>query len=119
MLSGGARWFNRRFNPLTREWVLVSPHRTDRPWQGQIEKDAASAALAYDLDCYLCPGNTRFGGQRNPKYETTFVFDNDYPALDASVPDGCFVPIAVSVNGVVSTYAGTGHRGPLRTRSRA
>src|SRR5438046_5167095 len=77
---------HRRFNPLTREWVLVSPHRTDRPWQGQIEKDAASAALAYDPDCYLCPGNPRAGGVRNPAYTSTFVFENDFAALKPGTP---------------------------------
>ncbi|MEQ1353015.1 MAG: galactose-1-phosphate uridylyltransferase, partial [Candidatus Acidiferrum sp.] len=72
---------HRRFNPLLREWILVSPHRTQRPWQGKIEKVAPTSALQYDPDCYLCPGNERAGGVRNPKYTETFVFDNDYPAL--------------------------------------
>lgn len=72
---------HRRFNPLTREWVLVSPHRTDRPWQGQVEKVAANSAPEYDPDCYLCPGNARAGGVRNPPYTSTFVFDNDFAAL--------------------------------------
>jgi UDPglucose--hexose-1-phosphate uridylyltransferase len=72
---------HRRFNPLLREWVLVSPHRTQRPWLGKVEKVTAPAALEYDPDCYLCPGNERAGGARNPKYADTFVFDNDYPAL--------------------------------------
>ena len=79
---------HRRYNPLTREWVLVSPHRTDRPWQGQKEAAAADDKPEYDPDCYLCPGNTRAGGVRNPKYETTFVFDNDFAALKpGTVPD--------------------------------
>ena len=72
---------HRRFNPLTREWVLVSPHRTQRPWQGQVEKAARPAAVEYDPSCYLCPGNSRAGGHQNPAYETTFIFDNDYAAL--------------------------------------
>jgi len=72
---------HRRFNPLTREWVLVSPHRTDRPWQGQIEKSATDARVAYDPACYMCPGNTRATGARNLAYDATLVFDNDYPAL--------------------------------------
>jgi UDPglucose--hexose-1-phosphate uridylyltransferase len=72
---------HRRLNPLTREWTLVSPHRTQRPWQGRIEKLAPAHQPAYDPSCYLCPGNERAGGARNPKYETTFVFDNDYAAL--------------------------------------
>jgi len=72
---------HRRFNPLTREWVLVSPHRTERPWQGQVEDTAAAAPLEYDPECYLCPGNARAGGVRNPDYTSTFVFDNDFAAL--------------------------------------
>ena len=72
---------HRRFNPLTREWVLVSPHRTQRPWQGQIERPAEPAALAYDPACYLCPGNRRAHGDVNPAYAHTFVFDNDFPSL--------------------------------------
>jgi UDPglucose--hexose-1-phosphate uridylyltransferase len=77
---------HRRFNPLTKEWVLVSPHRTDRPWQGQIERVAAPPARAYDPECYLCPGNPRAGGARNPAYTSTFVFDNDFPALYPEAP---------------------------------
>ena len=72
---------HRRFNPLTREWVLVSPHRTERPWQGQVERTSAAAAPDYDSECYLCPGNARAGGARNPQYTSTFVFDNDFAAL--------------------------------------
>jgi UDPglucose--hexose-1-phosphate uridylyltransferase len=77
---------HRRFNPLTREWVLVSPHRTQRPWQGQVEAAAAAAQPDYDPKCYLCPGNERAGGARNPKYTSTFVFDNDFAALKPDTP---------------------------------
>jgi UDPglucose--hexose-1-phosphate uridylyltransferase len=77
---------HRRFNPLTRQWVLVSPHRTERPWQGQTESGAAPPQPEYDADCYLCPGNSRAGGVRNPVYDTTFVFDNDFAALKPSTP---------------------------------
>lgn len=72
---------HRRWNPLTREWVLVSPHRTERPWLGQVDKPAAPDQPAYDPTCYLCPGNARAGGAKNPEYGGTFVFDNDYAAL--------------------------------------
>lgn len=72
---------HRRWNPLLREWVLVSPHRTQRPWLGKVEKEPPAVALQYDPECYLCPGNVRAQGLRNPAYAETFVFDNDYPAL--------------------------------------
>ncbi len=72
---------HRRLNVLTGEWVLVSPHRAQRPWQGQVESEPAHSELTYDPSCYLCPGNLRAGGERNPAYSSTFVFDNDYPAL--------------------------------------
>lgn len=75
---------HRRFNALTGEWVLVSPHRARRPWQGQTEAIAPDTRPAYDPACYLCPGNTRANGERNPDYAGTFVFDNDFAAL---VPD--------------------------------
>jgi len=72
---------HRRYNPLTREWVLVSPHRAKRPWLGQIEKTQPQNLPAYDPTCYLCPGNERAGGIVNPDYAGTFVFDNDFAAL--------------------------------------
>lgn len=72
---------HRRLNRLTGEWVLVSPHRTTRPWHGQTEVLALPDLPAYDPECYLCPGNERAGGARTPPYEATYVFDNDFPAL--------------------------------------
>jgi UDPglucose--hexose-1-phosphate uridylyltransferase len=72
---------HKRFNPLLREWVLVSPQRTERPWQGKVEKLSVASAVAYDPSCYLCPGNKRAGGKRTPEYTATYVFDNDFPAL--------------------------------------
>ncbi len=77
---------HRRFNQLTGEWVLVSPHRTLRPWQGKVEGDNFSNNRPmYDPNCYLCPGNSRAGGHKNPKYADTFYFTNDFSAL---LPDG-------------------------------
>lgn len=77
-----------RFNPLTESWVLVSPHRMDRPWQGQTETTPVEASVPYDRSCYLCPGNERAGGPRNPAYSGTFVFDNDFAALRPETPAG-------------------------------
>jgi UDPglucose--hexose-1-phosphate uridylyltransferase len=72
---------HRRYNPLLDEWVLCSPHRLQRPWQGQVEDEAPEARPAYDPACYLCPGNVRANGERNPAYTATFAFDNDFAAL--------------------------------------
>ncbi len=74
---------HRRLNALTNEWVLVSPHRATRPWQGEVEQLPVTSEPAYDPTCYLCPGNTRAGGIRNPAYASTFVFDNDFASLRA------------------------------------
>jgi UDPglucose--hexose-1-phosphate uridylyltransferase len=72
---------HRRFDPLLREWVLISPHRTQRPWLGKVDQAPTPNRLEYDPQCYLCPENARAGGAHNPKYTSTFVFDNDYAAL--------------------------------------
>jgi UDPglucose--hexose-1-phosphate uridylyltransferase len=77
---------HRRYNPLTGEWVQVSPQRTLRPWQGQVEKVVEVARPSYDPTCYLCPGNSRAGGARNPDYQETYVFTNDFAALLPDVP---------------------------------
>lgn len=79
---------HRRHNPLTGEWVLVSPQRTDRPWQGQMEDVNQEHRPEYDPECYLCPGNSRVGGLRNPSYTNTFVFENDFAALRPDTPQG-------------------------------
>lgn len=77
---------HRRRNPLTGQWVLVSPHRAKRPWQGQQEEVSAEALPAYDPLCYLCAGNTRVSGDVNPAYSGTYVFTNDHAALMQQVP---------------------------------
>ncbi len=87
---------HRRLNLLTGEWVLVSPHRTQRPWQGRMEATAAAQRPSYDPGCYLCPGNARAGGHQNPNYASTFAFDNDFAALSprdetAPVQEGLLV----------------------------
>ncbi|UCH15469.1 MAG: UDP-glucose--hexose-1-phosphate uridylyltransferase [Bacteroidales bacterium] len=79
---------HRRYNPLTGEWLLVSPHRAKRPWQGQFEKRQEEELPEYDHECYLCPGNLRAGGVKNPDYNDTFVFVNDFSSLKPEVPDG-------------------------------
>ena len=97
---------HRRFNPLKREWVLVSPQRTQRPWQGQVERPAVPAALTYVPECYLCPGNARAGGAQNPAYASTYVFENDFAALTLDAPrsfddqDGAGLLVAEGESGV-------------------
>jgi UDPglucose--hexose-1-phosphate uridylyltransferase len=78
---------HRRYNPLTGEWILVSPHRTKRPWQGQKEAAHTAAGSEHDPNCYLCPENERAGGLHNPNYTDTFVFDNDFSALLPGTPE--------------------------------
>jgi UDPglucose--hexose-1-phosphate uridylyltransferase len=72
---------HRRYNALTGDWILVSPHRTQRPWQGRQERSAQGERPAYDPKCYLCPGNERAGGAKNPPYASTYVFTNDFAAM--------------------------------------
>lgn len=78
---------HRRMNALTGDWLLISPHRNLRPWQGQQEESQWPASPFHDPACFLCPGNRRAGGAQNPEYKTTFVFDNDFAALLPEVPE--------------------------------
>jgi UDPglucose--hexose-1-phosphate uridylyltransferase len=94
---------HRRLNPLTGDWVLISPHRTQRPWLGQVEKAPDEQLPAYDPDCYLCPGNSRAGGVHNPGYESTFVFDNDFAALLPGTQPGAWGP-----NGLIQAQSERG-----------
>jgi len=89
---------HRRWNPLKRDWVVVSPHRTQRPWQGQTEDTTTPPTLAYDPACYLCPGNTRAGGKETPKYTGTYVFENDFAALK---PDTAAATLDIDSAGLI------------------
>jgi UDPglucose--hexose-1-phosphate uridylyltransferase len=95
---------HRRHNPLLDEWVLVSPHRAKRPWQGAQEKTATAAPPAYDPTCYLCAGNTRTSGIVNPKYDHQYVFDNDFAALLPQGETGTY-----EEGGLLRADAETGH----------
>ena len=93
---------HRRYNILTGEWVLVSPHRTQRPWQGKTENATLDNSSPYDPTCYLCPGNTRNSGKVNPDYKEPFSFYNDFPAL---MPQGPGENIS---NGLLNAKSETG-----------
>lgn len=80
------RW-EKRWQPLRREWVVVSAHRNQRPWQGERETLVPKKQPSYDPDCFLCPGNRRIGGAVNPDYKGVYVFDNDHPVVGPNAPD--------------------------------
>lgn len=95
---------HRRWNPLKKEWVLCSPHRTKRPWQGQTEESDVTQLARYDPKCYLCPGNKRMGNAQNPQYEGTFRFENDFAAvreLEVDMPES-LAPEAVQKSEAVA-----------------
>jgi UDPglucose--hexose-1-phosphate uridylyltransferase len=87
-MNGKWQYPHRRWNPLRQAWVMVSPHRTQRPWQGEVAAKSTPSAVTYDPACYLCPGNTRAGGDVNPQYDSIFTFVNDYAALLPELPKG-------------------------------
>ncbi|PYP18588.1 MAG: galactose-1-phosphate uridylyltransferase [Gemmatimonadetes bacterium] len=86
--------WEQRWHPLRREWVIISSHRNERPWQGEHVADAARALPAYVPECYLCPGNARSSGQRNERYSGVFVFDNDHPSVGPGAPSAPPAPPA-------------------------
>ena len=87
-----------RWHPLRREWVVISSHRDRRPWRGETVSDALLPRVDYDAGCYLCPGNARVSGQRNPPYTGVFAFDNDHPCVGPSAPEPATLPAGVYRN---------------------
>ena len=79
--------WEQRWHPLREEWVVVAAHRNNRPWIGETVSQALPAVPDYVADCYLCPGNVRVSGHRNPNYESVFVFDNDHPCVGVDAPE--------------------------------
>ena len=95
--SGAAMW-EQRWHPLREEWVIVAAHRNDRPWHGERAAATTTRAPAYVEDCYLCPGNRRVGGARNPPYRSVFVFDNDHPCVGPDAPRTLATPPGIYRN---------------------
>lgn len=94
---------HKRYNVLTGEWVLVSPHRTKRPWQGKVEDLPKDDRPVYDASCYLCPGNKRADGDSNPQYTEPFVFTNDFSALLPDTPEG-----AINIKNLIRAESASG-----------
>jgi UDPglucose--hexose-1-phosphate uridylyltransferase len=84
--------WEQRWHPLRREWVVISSHRDRRPWQGETVGDALAPRIDYDPGCYLCPGNVRVSGERNPDYRGVFAFDNDHPCVGPNAPEPDSLP---------------------------
>ena len=97
--------WEQRWHPLRREWVVISSHRNERPWQGEHVAEAARALPAYIPDCYLCPGNARSSGQRNERYTGVYVFDNDHPCVGPAAPPVAEPPATVYRNSRASGCA--------------
>ncbi|KAJ3314587.1 hypothetical protein HDV04_006146 [Boothiomyces sp. JEL0838] len=96
---------HKRYNPLNDSWILCSPHRAKRPWlgmqwliEGQQESTNDQQSPSYLPDCFLCPGNKRINGEQNPKYESTFVFANDFPAVKDQQPE--YDPNSIQIENV-------------------
>ncbi|MFZ0637640.1 MAG: galactose-1-phosphate uridylyltransferase [Candidatus Acidiferrales bacterium] len=87
-----------RWHPLREEWVIIAAHRQDRPWKGNTVNSAPVTLPDYVADCYLCPGNSRVSGARNPNYAHTFVFDNDHPSVALSAPEKLATPPGIYCN---------------------
>src|SRR5207249_2281040 len=93
----GMVW-EQRWHPLRREWVIVSSHRNERPWQGERVAEAARTLPPYEPECYLCPGNVRSSGRRNAQYSGVFVFDNDHPCVGPGAPRDLAAPAGIYEN---------------------
>jgi UDPglucose--hexose-1-phosphate uridylyltransferase len=89
-----ARRWEQRWHPLREEWVVVSAHRQDRPWTGDTVVSVEPDVPRYDPECHFCPGNERSSGTRNPRYPSTFVFDNDHPCVSPEAPSQLVSPEA-------------------------
>jgi UDPglucose--hexose-1-phosphate uridylyltransferase len=96
--SATAPVWEERWHPLREEWVIIAAHRQDRPWSGVTVKHDHKKLPSYARDCYLCPGNTRVSGEKNPQYTQTFVFDNDHPSVAFNAPDHIETPIGIYRN---------------------